>query len=887
MFNKLKKLKMKKMKFLFVALFAMMGVSNAFAQTKPTAGQSWNDDNFFYEVIYDGDVATKTAQVKITKTNGSVVGELGSDKLKGSFTKKYGDDTWTIVVTQIANGVFKDQVKLTKVTFPKELEWIGADAFNGCTLLSVIEFEAGSKLTQIGDRAFATTQIVNPDFTPCTLLAKLPDLLFVESASKENSYVKTVKLPETAVFTDFGTALFHLPNLESTNVKDTKVQYVRTNAFNGDAKLTAMELPGTVKQVEASAFAGSAVATLTINVDGIQDPGIGDGTDNIYGATDAGVLTALTLKGTLKGHVKANAFKGCGNLATLTMSGMTFGTKGQIEGSAFENCVKLESVEVGAIENNDGTLWTFATDAFKGCDALTSVTIGNITCPNAVAPAAFGSKLMTVVIGNIYSKGTAIDAGAFVFDAAAGDQSVTIGNVRALDASSPVMGASAFDLNGTGNIAVTIGAVEAKGKNFTANSFDGKVTSLTFTGDIEEKGLDVKIINDLSGMTAITFKGTVGAGGIWTSVFGGMPKAKKAVIIFEKELAPGAVMDKAFMLDGAPTTETVLTVKYLSATHANPTVAGMPFNQQAFWTSYTGDRDVKIEITNTALYNTFRAGQNNTPSDIIYRAEMLPPAPDVINVYQKGSENTAYGRFVFEAGKIYKIERRPNDANITYTLYTTYVEEDDYEGEATGTPGLTTINMLPMVSIDGNYYIDLSGSTKDLVVIIKANGSGVTKDLELEYEKVGAVPTVNAVQYTDDRVKVAQQVVTNQQLRDGTGSTGIDVLTTAVLEANDLYAITNPANHNGIRANILDYKGSTKPFVNTGMFYVLAKKYDPIKAGRLIINWIDESDATAIVAAKTTVKSDDNAIYTLQGVRVNSVKKGQLYIKNGKKYIAK
>jgi hypothetical protein len=886
MFNKLKILKMKKIKFFLVALFAVMGVSNAFSQTKPLQDDEWNDDNFFYKVIYDGDVATKTAKVKITKTNGSVIGELGSDKLKGTFTKKYGDDTWTIVVTQISNGVFKDQVKLTKVTFPKEIEWIGADAFNGCTLLSEIVFETGSKLSLIGDRAFATTQIVNPDFTPCNLLATLPNLLFVESDAKENSYVKTVKLPETAVFTDFGTALFHLPNLESTNIDKTKVQYVRANAFNGDAKLTAMELPNTVKQVEASAFAGSAIANLTINVDAIQNPGIGDGTNNIYG-TDVAVLTTLTLKGTLKGHIKTNAFKGCGELATLTMSDMTFGTKGQIEASAFENCVKLESVAIGNIENNDGTYYTIAKDAFKGCEALVSVTIDDITCPNAVAEAAFGNQLMTVEIGNIYTKGEALQAGAFVFATGTGDQSVTIGNVRAQDAATPVMGAGAFDLNGTGNIAVTIGAVEAKGNNFSANSFDGKVTSLTFTGDIEENGIDKKIINDLTGMTAITFKGKVGTGGIYTSVFGGMPKAKKAVITFEEELAPGAVMSKAFMLDGAPTTETVLTVKYLSATHANPTVAGMPFAQDAFWTTYTGDRDVKIEIKNAALNETFRAGQNNTSTDIIYRAEMAPPAPDVINVYQKGSENNAFGRFVFEKGKIYKIERRPQDANITYTLYTTYVEEDEYEADATGKTGLTTINMLPMVSVDGYYYIDLSAAANDLVVIIKANGSGVTKDLEMEYEKVGGVPTVNAVQYTDNRVKVAKQVVTNQQLRDGTGSTGIDVLTTAVLEANDLYAIINPANHNGIRANILDYKGSTKPFVNTGMFYVLAKKYDTIKAGRLTINWIDESNATAIAAAKTTVKSDDNAIYTLQGVRVNSVKKGQLYIKNGKKYIAK
>ena len=56
----------------------------------------------------------------------------------------------------------------------------------------------------------------------------------------------------------------------------------------------------------------------------------------------------------------------------------------------------------------------------------------------------------------------------------------------------------------------------------------------------------------------------------------------------------------------------------------------------------------------------------------------------------------------------------------------------------------------------------------------------------------------------------------------------------------------------------------------------------------MIINWIDEGEATAIYAVKTgkVVGAENDAIYNLQGVRVNNVKKG-IYIQNGKKVVVK
>ena len=55
---------------------------------------------------------------------------------------------------------------------------------------------------------------------------------------------------------------------------------------------------------------------------------------------------------------------------------------------------------------------------------------------------------------------------------------------------------------------------------------------------------------------------------------------------------------------------------------------------------------------------------------------------------------------------------------------------------------------------------------------------------------------------------------------------------------------------------------------------------------RVNVIWVDD-EATAILGVKEYVKSlkDTDAIYNMQGVRVNATTKGQMYIKGGKKFI--
>ena len=98
-----------------------------------------------------------------------------------------------------------------------------------------------------------------------------------------------------------------------------------------------------------------------------------------------------------------------------------------------------------------------------------------------------------------------------------------------------------------------------------------------------------------------------------------------------------------------------------------------------------------------------------------------------------------------------------------------------------------------------------------------------------------------------------------------------------------IYALTNSKKNGGF--GFTYYTGATMP---ADAFFILSDLV-PSKAGRLETVWLDENgnvegEATAI--NKIQSKTEDGAIYNLQGVRVNAAKKG-IYIQNGKKYIMK
>lgn len=916
----------KNFKLMLVALLTLVG-SVAYAAA-PAVGGTWTDDNFSY-TIASVNPSAKTGTITIAP-NGTLSGEV---TIPGTVTKKYDDDVYTFTMASIPASAFKDQVSVTKVNFPAELTEIGEAAFEGCTLLAEITFAPNSKLTQIGSKAFATTQIVNPSFANCVVLPALPDLLFTDGVH-QNSYVETVTLPTSAVFTTFGTALANLPALKSANISETKIQIVKALAFeNTSAKyatedpavngVRTVELPNTVKTIEATAFQSSLISDLTINVDAILETpatSIGDNNTAIYG-TSTTLLKKLTLKGELKGKVSAFAFNGNTALTEVDMEHMTFASKGQIMTGAFYNCTGLTTVTLGDINHNgNDTEFTINSNAFYGCTKLATVTIGDIDTKGAIGEFAFGKNLETLTIGDV-TKAGAISANAFEF--ANKTTTVTIGKVLNENpgGAAYVFGFNSFkfkaDNAASKPVNVTIGdgtkAIDSKGKVFIAGAFSGTyISKLTFDGAIIEKGIDEALVGT-TGFTGLEFTGTIATNGICTDAFAGVDAKGLTAVDFKGELAPLAVSAGAFTLATAYSAAHVplLTVNYSATTHANTTASGIPFAQTAFNASATDNRDVQLTFADNADLNALKATiislqvDPATAADVIYRVMLVPEDPtNFFNVYGDDTHlGTSYGRILLQKGKIYKIDRRPTaadaeDLGVTYTLNVIYKEEDDNSK-------LTKINMLPMISADGFYYVDLTGVATDVVCIVKATGTEKVNEkvTKMWYEDITAtgIPagkTASNIYNGDGSVKVAHKVVTNQQLRNGAGDpepytsyydpqTWVsEPLTTAILAANDVYLLSDPKFFAGEKAIKIDYENYTTPFINQQNFYVLGKKY--ATGGRMIINWIGEDETTAIYAVKAgkVVGSDNDAIYNLQGIRVNKAQKG-VYIQNGKKIVVK
>ena len=955
----------KNFKFMLVALLALMGFNSASAQVNVT--DELSNDAYYFEVQTVNNTAG-TGTVYITKINAASDAEV---ELPPTFSKTIGGKAYTFDVTGIksadpAEAAFKDQTQITKVTIPSSYEFIGSNAFYGCTNLAEIDLSDATGLKTIADQAFVTIQVTSYDFSACTKLTGFEGMPFVENIEgKNNSYVQAITMPTNTAFKTIGIALSRLPNLETQNIAATKITAIVADAFKGDAKLKTLVLPGTVKTIASNAFRGSSVETLTIDATSIQTIGSNNG-DPVYGAHPGtpAVLKSLTIINELKGVIEENAFANESKLETLALS-CTFGTTGQIQSGAFAALgEKITKVTLGNITDNGKNDYTIMSNAFSGTK-LTEVEIGDISAPLAIAANAFQANaeatqtITKVKIGYVKTSDLAIAAHAFNF--ANNTCELTIGEVRSTNATNPVMGAGAFDFSAVEQpngkkytVTVKIGAVSAKGKNFTGGDivvptgYD-KFT-LTFTGDIEQDAFVTStengtLLSDNSKLNELTFKGKIAEGGITAGAFAGLANNAKVIFDTTSSLAENAVMAGAFTLGQTADANNNLTVEY-KGTPDDVTVN--PFAQEAFLNKAEGHqpleadakRTVTLTISNTALKTLISEGQisiddptpyENADNDIIYAVKLIvvAPAEDLsLTVYKKTGTTTSYGRWFLTAedypnGLI--INRRGNEGMGTVTLYTTYVENDE-DNE------VVVINMQPIPCTDGKYVfkaedltvadvpghdvvdidnfedyntyfgftdadegymadqaafetafpdgyyedaVEAQEGVPGLVVIAKVTGTSAD-ETEIPYEENDDDLDSNPW-YTDYAVKVSDQVVTNEQLRDGSGAV-------QVAEDEDLYFITNPAKHNGVTAPTYDFRddAAKNVYIDNGSFYLLAPKYD--NAGARIV-WLDGSEeATAIESVKTV--NAEGAIFNLSGQKVNANYKG-IIIKDGKKMILK
>lgn len=457
----------KNFKYMLVALLAVFGFSATMAIISPNEGQNLITVDYYKYQITKMPTANANGAVTLIGLTDEAKAEANYSDLHitngvlafpESVTYTEGGKDYTFNVTAMEADAFKNVCLNAKsVTIPKYLEEIPTAAFNTLTRLTTLTFAEGSQLKKIGNQAFASTNISNFDFTPCTKLAELPDEVFVEAWEptetqptnpNTNSVIKEIKLPTGSNFKHINGALRNLTSLATINLKDTWVREIVDSAF-ANCAFTELELPGKdLLYISGNAFAGcKKLATLTISADKLIEIGGGkvqiaasyeEGVSsikdkyewvasnyntNLYGfsaadkeAKKVAPLVTLNLKNsegkTFEGKINTNAFAWCDKMDGLDLTQLNFGTESQIKTRAFYDCEGITELTIGDIKDNQlgNNQFTIDANAFEECPIAT-LTLGDILTANAIGSAAFGKSLVTVTIGTV-DAGDAAFAGA-------------------------------------------------------------------------------------------------------------------------------------------------------------------------------------------------------------------------------------------------------------------------------------------------------------------------------------------------------------------------------------------------------------------------------------------------------------------------------------------
>ena len=830
-------------------------------------------------------------------------------------------------------GEFTGKTTATSVVIPKEWSKILSGCFNGFTNIKEISFEANSVVSEIADQAFATTQISTFDFSNCIRLQTLSNGIFVEGAGAVNSYITTIKLPaKSTVLKDINSAFMNLTNLSKIeNLENSAIQTVVAGAFLNDAKLTSLVLPGTVKTIAAGAFENSGIKTLTIDVTSITT--IGDGTNNVYGTSTANKqkLETLVLKGNLGGVVTTGAFKDFTKLKTLTLDDLSFVSGGQFATSSFEGCTNIATVSIKAINDTPTTGYTIDADAFKGCTKLTTVKIGGINSAQAVGAKAFGEKLTNVTIGTVKAGAASLATQAFYFDNVKGTSlNLATGTDEYLssdDAITAIIAAGAFDFTGvTGGTGwtianfptVNIGRIRSVGGVFAQGAIKGNnIYALNFKGNIASNGIDKCPISDNTAATSVAnlklnklyFDGKIATGGIATNAFANLPNAME--LYFKGDLS-----EKAIALGGFEDLKAGSSIDYSCTTLADEYVNA--FDQKAFSATavFGTARDIEITVANTQLNSNYHGNFDGSGIAIadgdfdIYRVKFyVAPVPVVVDknfvAYRNQNEkNVAWARLyqlgakgvgTIADGTSLEIKRVQNldGGKVKVTLYGTYTDEDD-------DLNASTIYMVPLRVVNGVYQIQ-GTNTETIIAKVEKKDADITdanKDLKVAVKDIAGVTNDSWWGgLTNTELKVAQNIMTNQQLVDNTAKDGgalVDIYrgtygTSTAKIWEDLYIMSDPSKYNGFYISKNQITKTNNAYINTEWYYMLLKHYDGAPAAARVI-WMSEDDAAdAIFDVKAEgVKTVAEGWYTIDGKKLNAAPTQRgMYIKNGKKIVVK
>ena len=235
-----------------------------------------------------------------------------------------------------------------------------------------------------------------------------------------------------------------------------------------------------------------------------------------------------------------------------------------------------------------------------------------------------------------------------------------------------------------------------------------------------------------------------------------------------------------------------------------------------------------------------------------------------VPVYRHDSNSRYYGKMFLPAGSKYYVDFHPADG-VTIGVYSAYIDGENIFLQSSGL-------------VEGRYMID--ATERDMMFIVRSNTADnvvahtVPADLS-DWMDENEFFYYDATDARRNALKWATAAISNETLKTD-------------YPKKRIYVMANPAK-NDLAFALLDHRGTSRGLAQNSLYLVSRKNY----SARLNIVWTDEPDmddaqTTGIHEFATTENPElDNACYTLQGVQVGEPQQGSLYIRHGKKVIAR
>ena len=319
-------------------------------------------------------------------------GEIALTKFKGGVTDVIIPANINgVAVTKLADGIFKNNTKITSVTFDGSFENYDAKLFQGCTSLRSLVISGvydkqlyylfGDSINDIPESFAEITFAENSNYVDGTMFK-----------NEVANHIVTYVIPDGTTeikgsqFSDYGC-------MQAVSIPDS-VTSIGSYAFYGCSGLTSMTIPDSVTSIGPQAFNGCSGLTSVI---------IGNGVTSIwhYAFQNCSGLTSVTIPDSVK-RIGQGAFYGCNNIIRKS-KGICYVDKWVV------GVVNNKSLSTAEIENATKGIADYS---FSSCSGLTSVTIPDSVTSIGDYAFSFCSGLTSVTIPDSM---TSIGEGAFSY----------------------------------------------------------------------------------------------------------------------------------------------------------------------------------------------------------------------------------------------------------------------------------------------------------------------------------------------------------------------------------------------------------------------------------------------------------------------------------------